>query len=160
MASTDDRAAFPAPLSAGPRTAGISRRSALTAGAVGVAGVALAACSQAPGTGVGSSGNAAGSAAGSPLARLSAIPIGGAVSATAPNGASLIIARPTANTVAAFSAVCTHLGCTVVPAGNELDCPCHGSVFNPATGAVISGPAPQPLHQVQVRLSGDNVLSA
>ena len=156
--------------------------SALTAGAIGVAGVALAACSQAPapddptvrqGTGSsgsdgGASGNAAGPSAGSgaatgsggkPLARLSDIPVGGAISATGPSG-GLIIARPTANTVVAFSAVCTHLGCTVVPNGNELDCPCHGSVFNASTGAVITGPAPQALHQVRVTLSGNTVLSA
>jgi Rieske Fe-S protein len=161
----------------------ISRRSVLTAGAVGVAGVALAACSQAPapddptvrqpagssGSDAGASGNAAGPPAGSaaatgsgggkPLARLSDIPVGGAISATGPSG-GLIIARPTANTVVAFSAVCTHLGCTVVPNGNELDCPCHGSVFNATTGAVITGPAPQSLPQVRVKLSGDTVLSA
>jgi cytochrome b6-f complex iron-sulfur subunit len=188
MTSTDDRAAFPAafpvPAPARPRIAGISRRSALTAGALGVAGVALAACSQAaapddptvrqPDAGSASSGGASGSGgalgsdpsagssvdAGKPLAQLSAIPIGSAVSATGPNGDSLIIARPTADTVAAFSAVCTHQACTVVPAGKELDCPCHGSVYNATTGAVITGPAPEPLPRVQVTLSGDTVLSA
>ena len=86
--------------------------------------------------------------------------MGEAVSATGPNGASLIIARPTSGTVAAFSAICTHQACTVVPAGKQLDCPCHGSVYNAITGAVINGPAPQPLHSVPVKLSGDNVLPA
>jgi Rieske Fe-S protein len=183
MTSTDDRAvptAFSGPTPARPRIARISRRSALTAGALGVAGAALAACSQAaapddptvrqPDAGTSGSGTggalgsdpSAGASAGGgkPLAQLSAIPIGSAVSATGPNGDSLIIARPTANTVAAFSAVCTHQSCTVVPAGKELDCPCHGSVFDATTGAVITGPAPQPLPRVQVALSGDTVLSA
>jgi Rieske Fe-S protein len=179
MTSTGDRAApsgHPRVAGIGPGVAGVSRRSALTAGAIGLAGVALAACSQAPapddptvrqpagssGGDDGASGNAAGPSAGSggkPLARLSDIPVGGAISATGPSG-GLIIARPTAKTVVAFSAVCTHLGCTVVPNGNELDCPCHGSVFNATTGAVITGPAPQSLHQVRVTLSGDTVLSA
>jgi Rieske Fe-S protein len=168
MTSTDRRP------DAGP---GISRRGVLAVGAAGLAGVALAACSQAPapddptvrgpassgpsGTGSAESGSApSGSGSAKPLAQLSAIPVGGAVSATGPDGAPLIIARPTSDTVAAFSAICTHQNCTVQPAGKQLDCPCHGSVYNADTGAVISGPAPRPLPSVPVTLSGDDVLPA
>jgi cytochrome b6-f complex iron-sulfur subunit len=170
MTSIDDPAlSAPAgPAGAGSERAGsaggngISRRGVLTVGALGIAGAALAACSQAASpddpTVTGSAGGGGGST--KPLARLSAIPVGEAVSATGPNGASLIIARPTSGTVAAFSAICTHQACTVVPAGKQLDCPCHGSVYNATTGTVINGPAPQPLHSVPVKLSGDNVLPA
>src|SRR5204863_9057377 len=35
---------------------------------------------------------------------------------------------------------CTHLGCTVLPGAGELDCPCHGSIFNLA-GGFVQGPA-------------------
>jgi Rieske Fe-S protein len=148
---------------------GISRRGMLAVGAAGVAGIALAGCTQAAvpdnptvtgnPAGSGSSGSGS-SGSGAPLAQLSAIPVGGAISAKGANGAPLIIARPTSNTVAAFSAICTHQGCTVAPAGQELDCPCHGSVYNATTGAVINGPALSPLPPVQVTLSGDNVLPA
>jgi len=169
MTSSDDQPAAGDPAS----FPGISRRGVLAVGVVGVAGVALAACTQAPlpdnptvsspGGAASSSGGGSGegpSAAAKPLAQLSAIPVGGAVSATGSNGAPLIISRPTSNTVAAFSAICTHQGCTVAPVGNQLDCPCHGSIYNAMTGAVINGPAQRPLPSVQVTLSGDNVLPA
>jgi Rieske Fe-S protein len=151
------------------RAAGISRRSVLAVGAVGIPGFALVACSQAkapaaePATGSSSSTPGSGTAssstsAGKPLAKLSDIKVGQAISATGPDGADIIITRPTETTVAAYSAICTHEGCTVKAAGTELDCPCHGSVFD-LKGAVLHGPAQRPLRAVQVSLSGDDVVA-
>ena len=133
---------------------GISRRGLLAAGAVGIPAVALAACSQAKspaGTGSATAG------AGKPLAKLSGIKVGEAISATGPDGGDIVIVRPTADTVTAYSAICTHEGCTVQPAGKELDCPCHGSVFD-LKGAVLNGPARRPLRPIKVTLSGDDVM--
>ncbi len=55
----------------------------------------------------------------------------------------------------AYSAVCTHAGCTVGydTARAQLVCPCHGSVYDPAHGAqVVAGPAPRPLAALPVRV--------
>ncbi len=69
----------------------------------------------------------------------------------------IVVAQPTAGTVVAFSAICTHAGCTVAPAGKEFDCPCHGSRYDAATGAVIQGPAPSPLTKLTATVSGNTV---
>jgi len=47
----------------------------------------------------------------------------------------------------AFSAVCTHLGCTVAyqPDQQRIHCACHGGVYDPKTGQNVSGPPPKPL---------------
>jgi cytochrome b6-f complex iron-sulfur subunit len=52
----------------------------------------------------------------------------------------------------ALSAVCTHLGCTVQfsPEKNQIFCACHGGIYDPATGANVSGPPPKPLSPYRV----------
>lgn len=61
--------------------------------------------------------------------------------------------------IAAFSAICTHLGCVV--SWNDMigaiQCPCHDGRFNPATGAVVSGPPPAPLPAIPVTVEGDQI---
>jgi Rieske Fe-S protein len=61
--------------------------------------------------------------------------------------------------IRAFSAVCTHLGCIVEfdPTVKHIICPCHDGHFSPSSGAVISGPPPQPLGPVSVAVEGDQV---
>lgn len=132
----------------------VSRRAVLAAGAVGAAAVGLTACS--PGAPKG----APSAAAGTTLAALDDIPVGQAVAATLPDGSRVVVARPTAETAACFSARCTHAGCTVKPAGTELDCPCHGSVFDAATGEVRSGPASRALDAVPVTVANGQVVTA
>jgi Rieske Fe-S protein len=64
------------------------------------------------------------------------------------------------HTEAGFSALsltCPHLGCTVEDNPDGLICPCHGSRFD-AAGAVLRGPARQPLHTLRVEVSADNHL--
>jgi cytochrome b6-f complex iron-sulfur subunit len=60
----------------------------------------------------------------------------------------------------AFSAVCTHLGCTVQfePQMNRIHCACHGGVYDPRTGANVSGPPPKPLKLFKVAVNDAGVL--
>jgi rieske iron-sulfur protein len=68
---------------------------------------------------------------------------------------------------AAYSAICTHLGCTVSWAPNAdspdasfTECYCHNSIFNPAEGAkVMGGPAPIPLSQIGIKVKEDGTLA-
>lgn len=63
----------------------------------------------------------------------------------------------------AYSAACTHKGCEVgyQLESQQLGCPCHGSVFDPADGgAVVNGPAEKPLDEVKVKTEGDKVVRA
>ncbi|HZY42734.1 MAG TPA: Rieske 2Fe-2S domain-containing protein [Anaerolineae bacterium] len=57
----------------------------------------------------------------------------------------------------AISAICTHLGCTVNIAGENYECPCHGSKFN-GTGYVLKGPATAPLDRVELTLSPEGLV--
>lgn len=78
----------------------------------------------------------------------------------------IIIRTGTGNTAAAFTALsstCTHQGCTVATYNNsskliECNAPCgHGSRYT-TTGAVNTGPAPNPLTAYTVKITG-NVLT-
>ena len=60
----------------------------------------------------------------------------------------------------ALGAVCTHLGCTVQyqPAQDRIHCACHGGVYDPRTGANVSGPPPKPLKKYAVKMAADGVV--
>ncbi len=67
------------------------------------------------------------------------------------------MARTKAGHVVAFSAVCTHQSCQVMPSGDKLSCPCHGSEFSPITGHVLRGPARKSLPKVKVKVNGQQI---
>jgi Rieske Fe-S protein len=65
--------------------------------------------------------------------------------------------------VFAYSAVCTHEGCTVQynSASKHLQCGCHGAVFDPANDAkVLSGPTNTPLAKIKVATEGAWIIEA
>lgn len=96
---------------------------------------------------------------GGALIPLDEVPVGGVAQVTIDRRPAFI-ARPTADTVRAFSAVCTHRGCTVVVAGDILLCPCHRSHFALLTGEVLRGPAEQPLPPIDVAIDEGSVIRA
>jgi cytochrome b6-f complex iron-sulfur subunit len=69
-----------------------------------------------------------------------------------------IVLRTQDGAVRAFSAVCTHLNCTVQyrPEFQNIWCACHNGVYD-LQGKNISGPPPRPLEAYKVDLSGDDV---
>lgn len=149
----------------------LSRRTALALGGTGAIGGALilAGCaateggsesSTADGGGDGSAAptNGAADAAGEEVAALADIPVGGSIDATI-GGEPVLLAQPTEGEVVAYSAICTHQGCVVAAAGSKFECPCHGSIFDAATGDVEVGPALEPLASVAVTVDGDRVVA-
>jgi thiosulfate dehydrogenase [quinone] large subunit len=90
----------------------------------------------------------------------SAIPVGGAAGFTDPfQGIPAYVVQPRAGAFVAFSAVCTHAGCTVafVESAEQFQCPCHGSIYSASTGEVIQGPALLPLPSIGLDISGGDL---
>jgi Rieske Fe-S protein len=136
----------------------LTRRAVVAGSGMLAASAALAACStygdQA--SQAGSAGSGTPSADGERLAATSAIPVGGG---TVFEDQQVVVTQPTRGTFKAFSATCTHQGCTVNKvAGGTINCPCHGSKFAIADGSVKQGPARQPLEPRQVTVSGSDLL--
>lgn len=132
------------------------RRTVIAGGgaAVAVLGAACAApTTKAPAGATPAAGSSA-AGGGTALAAVADIPDGGSLVA---NG--VLLAR-TGNTVTGRSPVCTHAQCTVAAAMAEAECPCHGSKFNASTGAVLNGPATEPLPEVAVTVKDGNVFPA
>ena len=94
------------------------------------------------------------------IAKLADLKIGTVKKFTAMDGSPAYLFRTKAG-VFAYSAICTHQGCTVNydSLGNVLMCPCHGATYDPNNGAkVLSGPAPTPLPKITVAIQGENIV--
>ena len=75
-----------------------------------------------------------------------------------PDGARdplLVLTRPDGQ-LTVLSTTCTHRGCAVEARGEHLVCPCHGSTYD-RNGAVMRGPAEQPLRKYQTRAMSGGV---
>ncbi|CAB4748339.1 unannotated protein [freshwater metagenome] len=94
------------------------------------------------------------------IVKVSKFPIGSNTQFVAANGAPAFLFR-TKSGVFAYSAICTHLGCTVAPLGKKLVCPCHGGSFDPfKSGKVVAGPPKRPLDKIKVSIQKDWIVQA
>jgi Rieske Fe-S protein len=141
----------------------ISRRSLLVGGAVtvaaGIAGFFVARDKWAHSTSTGAGANGYGApepaASGQVLSALSQVPVGGGIVLGAKG---VVLTRVNADSVKGFSSICTHEGCTLASvAAGTINCPCHGSKFSAATGAVVHGPATLPLPVIPVAVRGADI---
>ncbi|GAA0405328.1 Rieske (2Fe-2S) protein [Microbispora corallina] len=96
-----------------------------------------------------------GGGGGDAIAKTSDVPVGGG---KVLEDQKIVIVQPTAGDFKAFSAVCTHQGCTVGSVSNgTINCPCHGSKFSAKDGSVANGPATQPLAEKKITVNGDSI---
>ena len=138
----------------------LDRRGAIRIGALSAAAIAtalvgktFAKVSEKPNTTVSGS---------SQIIELAKINVGETHQFALGNGMPAILFR-TKTGVFAYSATCTHQGCTVSyqSSNKSLYCPCHGAEFDPfKNGGVITGPALDSLPAVKVKITGDWVVLA
>jgi Rieske Fe-S protein len=96
------------------------------------------------------------------IIKVSKFPVGASQQFVATNGAPAFLFR-TKTGVFAYSAICTHQGCTVeyLKAGKKLVCPCHRASFDPFNGGkVISGEAKGPLAKINVSIKSGWVVQS
>jgi Rieske Fe-S protein len=70
-----------------------------------------------------------------------------------------ILIRTSDGQYKAFSAVCTHLSCTVQYRSDthQIWCPCHNGIYD-LNGRNVSGPPPRPLAAYEVHVQGDDIV--
>jgi len=86
----------------------------------------------------------------------SSLSIGETFNFTSKSGSPAVLFKSKTG-VYAYSAVCTHEGCTVQynSASKNLQCGCHGAVFDPESdGNALSGPTNKPLTKIKVAVEG------
>lgn len=71
----------------------------------------------------------------------------------------VVITQPTAGEFRAFSAICTHQGCTVASVRDGvISCPCHGSQYRVDDGSVVRGPAPAGLAPREITIENGSII--
>ncbi len=71
----------------------------------------------------------------------------------------LVVTQPEEGEYKAFSAACTHGGCTVQEVEDQvIRCLCHGSEFDMVSGEPLAGPAVEPLAPFAVTIDGTDII--
>jgi len=136
--------------------------------AAGVAVPVLAACGDEGGDTVGSTATTSESPAATASSGTTPAPEGAIPTSDIPVGGGTIfkddqfvVTQPTAGEFKAYSAVCTHQGCTVSSvADGAINCACHNSRFSIEDGSVEQGPATKALTEKTVTVTGDSLTVA
>jgi Rieske Fe-S protein len=141
-----------------------TRRAVLGGVAAVGAGAVLAACGgdsepKSKSSASSDSGSSSGSgdqAAGGSIGTTADVPVGGG---TVFKQQKIVVTQPKKGDFKAFTAVCTHMGCTVGEVnGDTIQCNCHGSQYSAEDGSVKKGPAPKPLAEKKVSVEGDKII--
>ena len=94
------------------------------------------------------------------IARLDRLPVGGVAVFTYPRERDrCVLIRTAPDRLVAYSQVCTHLSCAVIPRPDlkRILCPCHDGVFDLATGRPLAGPPQRPLPRILIEVRGNAV---
>jgi nitrite reductase/ring-hydroxylating ferredoxin subunit len=94
------------------------------------------------------------------IASKQELPAGGVKIFSYPNAHdSCVLVHLPDGELVAFSQLCTHLSCAVVPkvAEGVFHCPCHAGYFDLRTGKNIAGPPPRPLARIVLETDGDHI---
>ncbi|MEW2613965.1 Rieske (2Fe-2S) protein [Streptomyces sp. NPDC047880] len=92
------------------------------------------------------------------LAGIDEVPVGGGKIF---KDEKVVVTQPEQGRFKAFSAICTHQHCLVGSVSDgTINCPCHGSKFKIADGAVAHGPATRPLPAEQITVDGNSIRMA
>jgi cytochrome b6-f complex iron-sulfur subunit len=72
----------------------------------------------------------------------------------------IVVRDPDTNAIAAYDPTCPHKQCKVSwkPEEQAMVCPCHDSKFAAADGAVLMGPAQEPLTKLEFQETDGNIL--
>ncbi|MDQ4051234.1 MAG: Rieske (2Fe-2S) protein [Actinomycetota bacterium] len=88
------------------------------------------------------------------IATTSEVPVGSGVVLA---DDEVVITQPTEGEFKAFTAICTHQGCTVVEVTDTINCTCHFSTFSITDGSPTGGPAPTPLAEIPISVDGNQI---
>ena len=84
----------------------------------------------------------------------------GAMRAYAVGGTKVAVAN-VGGQLYAFGDTCTHRGCSLANGdleGTTVTCACHGSEFDVTSGAVLEGPAEDPVGTWPITIEGDTIV--
>ena len=146
-------------------TFSIERRGAIRTGAIGAIAIIASFAGRAfpKASAASTSAKSTAKASGKQIIKLADLKVGATYNFThSSQGVPAVLFRTKAG-VFAYSAICTHQGCTVSynSTSKHLKCPCHGAEFDPANGAkAVAGPTQTPLSKIKVAVSGAWVVEA